>query len=114
MKYTVRKIQNGDFEQDFYTYFCEKCGIELPECDPQFIQNEGKGDEKHYCGDCAFKEGLITGEELKKHYYFWDNTSTFKNHYSPIVLENEVIFIKNSDYKKIKKECIKLIRGKND
>lgn len=73
MKYKIDKIQNGDMLIDFYTYYCEKCGTDLPEDIPQYIEGE-----KHYCGDCAFKEGLITGEELKKIFIIGFRQEIFK------------------------------------
>lgn len=103
MKYKVNKVQNGDVLEDFYTYYCEKCGTDLPESDPQYVDKN-----KHYCGDCAFKEGLITGEELKKHFYFWNGTTNFQRHRMPIILENNIYWITKSLYEKIKKESYKI------
>lgn len=104
MKYKIDKIKNGDMLVDFYTYYCEKCGTALPENNPQHTH-----EDKHYCGDCAFKEGLITGEELKKDFYNWIATGNFRNHRLPIILENNIYWITNSMYKKIKKENYRII-----
>lgn len=105
MKYKVDKIKNGDMLVDFYTYYCEKCGTALPENNPQHIH-----EDKHYCGDCAFKEGLITGEELKKDFYYWIATGNFQDHRMPIILENEIYWITKSMYNKIKEENYRIYR----
>ena len=34
MKFKIKKIKNGDILVNFYTYYCDKCGIELPENNP--------------------------------------------------------------------------------
>lgn len=99
MKFKIKKIKNGDILVNFYTYYCDKCGIELPENNPYY-----KEKNKYYCGDCAFKEGLITGEQLKKNYYYWVTIENFQKYRMPIILENQIYWIPKGIYNKIKKE----------
>ena len=61
-------IENGEELVPFYIYKCAVCGLEIPESDPHEII-----DGKTYCGDCAFKLGLIDEETyLKNHLCFID------------------------------------------
>lgn len=47
-------------------YQCNECGCKLPPGAPrEEVEN------RNYCGDCAFKLGLITENELIKGHYFW-------------------------------------------
>ena len=60
------KVKNGDTYTTFYTYKCDKCGIELPFNSPkEFIE------DKDYCGDCAFILGLIDEKTLLRDHYFF-------------------------------------------
>ena len=60
-------IRNGDMIIPFYTYRCDSCGVELPENYPREDYPE---ENKDYCGDCAFKMGLINELEYLKRYCF--------------------------------------------
>lgn len=62
----ITEIQNGDYWVPFTIYQCDHCGCELPESAPR-VDDE----HKNYCGDCAFKLGLITEKELLQDFYFW-------------------------------------------
>lgn len=59
-------IKNGDQFFPYYIYKCECCGSDLPESYP-FEAIEGNV----YCGDCAFKHGIISEDVyLEKYLYF--------------------------------------------
>lgn len=98
MKYTREKILNGDTLETFYIYYCERCGVEIPEDYPKFFHND-----KCYCGDCAFINGLIDAETLKKKFYFFIQSSFLGN---PIVQNNKIIWVSNSylKHRETKKE----------
>lgn len=73
--HTVSLIKNGDVNVIFYTYFCEHCGKELPECDPKIqLQNMS-----YSCCDCAFINGDIDEQEYLKVECYWIGT---KNSYA--------------------------------
>lgn len=57
-KYKIIKVPNGDIMIDFYIYTCNRCGADIPE-------NYGlySDPDRYLCWDCAFKEGLISGEK---------------------------------------------------
>lgn len=56
---------NGDQRVPFKIYTCEKCGMEICEMWSREII-----DNKIYCGDCAFKLGLISEKEYIKNHCF--------------------------------------------
>lgn len=59
-------IRNGNAFVPFYIYKCNNCYSDIPESDPYEII-----DRKIYCGDCAFKLGIIDDKTyLKKHLHF--------------------------------------------
>lgn len=64
--------ENGDFLSTFYTYQCDSCGCELPE---SFQRESFPEANEDYCGDCAFKLGMITNEQYVKRYCQWINLS---------------------------------------
>ncbi len=45
---------------------CKRCGMELPEGAPY----EGNANDV-YCGDCAFLNGIINGEEYLHNHCYW-------------------------------------------
>lgn len=61
-----KMIPNGDIMQKFYIYQCECCGSELPENYPR----EKLKNNIYYCGDCAFKQGLIDDKKYIKKYLY--------------------------------------------
>jgi hypothetical protein len=61
-------IENGDMLMPFVTYKCDICGCELPE---NFPREDFEDENKDYCGDCAFKIGLISDAEYIKRYCYW-------------------------------------------
>ena len=68
-------IENGYELVPFYIYKCEVCGSEIPESDSHEII-----DGKTYCGDCAFKLGIIKDDVyIKKylHFVFADKLRVF-------------------------------------
>lgn len=88
MQYRIDKVENGDIIEDFYIYYCEKCGAELPESAPKIFNNN-----KCYCGNCAFLNSLINADELVKDFYFFIPPHLLGN---PIVKNNKVIFVSDS------------------
>lgn len=74
--------------------YCVKCNQYMSEGSPYFQHQD-----KIYCGDCAFLEGLIDEYTLKKTFYYFIPFEIIGN---PIVKNNEVIFVSNSYLKKRK------------
>ena len=54
-------------DRNIKIYECAFCGDEIPENVP----HETSGESLRFCGDCAFKKGLITESEYIKNYLFF-------------------------------------------
>lgn len=64
MKPIVTKmIKNGDRLEPYNIYRCECCDKKVEEAWPKVITEDGV-----YCGDCAFKLGIIDESEYLSHY----------------------------------------------
>lgn len=59
-------IMNGDMQQPFSVYKCDRCGSDLPENWPREVI-----EDKDYCGDCAFLTSLITDKQYVEKYCYW-------------------------------------------
>lgn len=61
------KVANGDGFTNIHIYKCNCCGNDVPEHDPHEKSKSGQV----YCGDCAFKLGIINDKEyLSRHLFF--------------------------------------------
>lgn len=67
---------------------CCKCGEILPYNAPLINYNN-----KIYCGDCAFIEGIIDADTLKKDFYYFIPFDMVGN---PIIKNGKVEFVSNS------------------
>jgi hypothetical protein len=83
----IIKIRNGDRLVNFRIYKCDKCECKIEECWPHIdtSENNSIGDNAHYCLDCAFKLGLITGDLYLK-YKGYD----FKKYHAGINPDGEI------------------------
>lgn len=68
--------------------YCCKCGTDLPFNAPFY-----EHDNNIYCGDCAFIEGLISADTLKKVFYYFIPFEIVGN---PIVVNGEIKFVSDS------------------
>lgn len=51
-------VDNGGIDEVMYIWHCERCGEEVPEWFPHWVENDGV-----YCPECAFMIGKATEEE---------------------------------------------------
>lgn len=69
-------------------HICCKCGTNLPFNEPFINKNNNI-----YCGDCAFLEGFITADTLKKVFYYFIPFDLVGN---PIIKNGHIKFVSNS------------------
>ena len=60
-------IKNGNMFVPFYIYNCASCGVSLPENYPK----EKCESDIYYCGECAFKTGIINDKEYIGNYLYF-------------------------------------------
>lgn len=63
-------VANGDMFVKEWFYSCNGCGVELFEAYPHYIPDNTVN--VHYCGECAFKLGLISERKYIHDFYFFD------------------------------------------
>jgi len=103
MEYKIKHIQNGNTLESFYTYYCEECGCELPENIPQYVENEDKETEIHYCGDCAFIKSLINTKTFMKDFLYFLPSDI----YTPIIQNGKVEIVTIAYLNAVKKDKIR-------
>ncbi len=65
--YNVTMIKNGNSFVPIYVYKCKICDKNLPESNSFHVEPNGDC----YCGDCAFKNGLISDKEYIKNFLYF-------------------------------------------
>lgn len=63
------KVINGDGFTNIRIYRCNSCGMDIPEYYPHEEIDSGEV----YCGDCAFRLGIIDDKEYLSHHLFFLN-----------------------------------------
>lgn len=78
----ITQIKNGERYVDFLIYACNDCGKEIKESDRHLKFNK----KEHYCIECSFKNGFITGNEYLEHIGV-----SLKNFHAAINSKGEII-----------------------
>jgi len=75
MNYKTYKYTYGDMEEQLgYLFKCDTCGKIMEEGWPMYYPEKEfwpQNVEKHYCGECAFRNEFIDGKTLCKDYYYF-------------------------------------------
>jgi hypothetical protein len=61
MLYQILKIKNGDVQERYYIYKCDKCAVLIEQAWPLYREDDTN---EHFCIDCAFVLGKITENEF--------------------------------------------------
>lgn len=64
----IIKIKNGYALENYRIYECDICKDEIEEAWPKVF---GTVENTHYCGKCAFKQGIISAEKYIKDFLYF-------------------------------------------
>lgn len=79
METRVIFIENGDLQIPFRYYRCAECGGEIPESSPMHVEESGET----FCGECAFKKGLIDSKTYLSNFIYYISIPSLKAGINP-------------------------------